>query len=551
MSLIPYAYQEACVSSVFNYYVDRQQKGDVIAAMPTGTGKSLIPAIIITRALGWWPHMRFMLLTHVKELVRQNAEKLLEMWPSAPLGIYSAGLDSRHTVAPIIYGSMQSAVNCISEFGHRDILFIDEAHLLSASEATNYQKIILGLRLINPNLKVIGLSATPWRTKDGSLVENGLFDEVVFDITGVEAFNRLIAEGYLSPLVPRPTTTFIDTDGLHFERGDFNRSELETAADRVTYDALTETMDLARDRKCGLVFASGVQHAEHAGDILRRFGISNVVIHSKISGTERDARLRAFKNGDVQYAVGNNILTTGFDHPPIDLLVMLRATMSPGLWVQMLGRGTRPLFAEGTDRSTVQGRLEGIWSGGKRNCLVLDFARNTPRLGPINDPVIPETSRKKKSGPGDVPVRICPQCNTYMSTKSKTCDFCGHEFPFTINIFTKAGKEELIRDNTAIVEYRRVTGVTYTRHTKANSPDSLKITYFCGDERFNEWVSLESNNTFAKKMARDWWRQRWPDNQDPPASVYEALQFTQYLKCPQALRVQTNLKHPTIVGVEF
>jgi len=69
--------------------------------------------------------------------------------------------------------------------------------------------------------------------------------------------------------------------------------------------------------------------------------------------------------------VNVGVLTTGFDFPEIDLIIMLRPTNSPVLWVQMLGRGTRP-------------------ADGKENCMVLDFAGNTPRLGPINDPMIPK-----------------------------------------------------------------------------------------------------------------------------------------------------------------
>src|SRR4029079_8138707 len=110
----------------------------------------------------------------------------------------------------------------------------------------------------------------------------------------------------------------------------------------------------------------------------------------------------ALRAGEVRALVNNNILTTGYDDPTIDLIMVLRPTMSVVLWVQMLGRGTRPVFPPGYDSETLEQRMAAIMASGKFDCLVLDYAGNTRRLGPINDPVIPAPPKSK--GTRDAPV---------------------------------------------------------------------------------------------------------------------------------------------------
>lgn len=134
------------------------------------------------------------------------------------------------------------------------------------------------------------------------------------------------------------------------------------------------------------------------------YGIPTTCIHSKLTKDERTERLAGLKSGKYRAAVNNNILTTGFDLPSIDLIAVIRPTNSPGLWVQMLGRGTRPVYAPGFDLWSTAGRLAAIEAGSKQDCLVLDFAGNTRRLGPINDPVLPR-KRATERGSTSTPLR--------------------------------------------------------------------------------------------------------------------------------------------------
>jgi DNA repair protein RadD len=525
-------YQNEASFSFYNYFANGG-RGNPLIALPTGTGKSLVIADILKQSFAMWPQLRVMMLTHVKELIEQNANELLAFWPTAPLGIYSAGLKQRDNILPIIFAGIQSAAKKPDLFGWRDILFIDEAHLLSDKDSSMYQTFIKKLTEVNPNLKVVGLTATPFRMRMGLLTDGGLFTEIIYDCTSYESFNRLVVEGYISPLVPKRTSVEIDVSRVSMTGGEYNNKKLETEVEKVIYAAVKETVEQGQERHSWLTFAAGIKNSEQIASMYQSFGVSAVAVHSDLSDEENTRRMRDFKSGYFRCMVGNNKFTTGFNHPPVDLISMLRPTLSPGLWVQMLGRGTRPSP-----------------DTGKQNCLVLDFAANTRRLGPINDPKIPN---KPGAGTGDVPIRIC-ECGAYNHAAARFCCSCGKEFEFEIKIFKSASEEELLRSDAPVVEIFPVQRVIYNRHEKRNkegtliSPPSIKVSYFCGLQMFNEWVCLEHPG-MAGKRARDWWRQRHAE--EPPMTTHEALKRTTELRVPGHLRVWTNKQYPEILGYEY
>lgn len=527
-------YQDEAVFSVFDYF-ERGGTGNPIIAMPTGTGKSLVIAAFLKKVFDLWPRQRVIMLTHVKELIEQNAEELMKLWPTAPLGIFSAGLKQRDTMLPIIFGGIASVIKNPEIFGWRDLILIDECHLLGPNDDTMYQKAIAALKTINPWIKVIGLSATPFRLRQGMLTDGGLFTDICYDITGPEAFNRLIAEGFISPLIPKRTLTQIDVSGVGLSNGDFRKGELEKAVDKdeITYGAVKETCEQGYDRQSWLTFGAGIANVEHIASMFQSFGVSAVAVHSDLASAENDRRIRDFKSGAVRCLVNMNKFTTGFNHPPIDLIADLQPTCSPGKHVQKGGRGTRPSP-----------------STGKKNCLFLDFAGNTRRNGPINDPRIPN---KPGKGGGDVPVRIC-ECGAYNHAAARFCCNCGKPFEFETKIFAEASEMPVLASDAPIVEYFNVQRVIYNRHEKKNregtliSPPSMKVSYFCGLQMFSEWVCLEHPG-MAGKRARDWWRQRHAE--EPPATTHEALQRTRELKVPARIRVWTNKQYPTVLGYEY
>lgn len=531
-------YQVNAVQSLWTYF--QHHKGNPVCALPTGTGKSIIIGEFIRGAFDQYPDQRILMLTHVKELIEQNAEKLLQLWPTAPVGIFSAGL-GRKEVAPITYAGIASVWRTPEVFGHVDLIVIDECHLVSPKNSSMYGKFIDALKLRNPMLKVIGLSATPYRLGLGLLTEGeSIFTDTAYDITSREEFNKLIKAGWLAPLVPKRTSRELDITGVRVVGGEYVQQDLQMAIDKeaITYYAMKELVEQAHDRVSWLVFTTGISHTDHVAEMLvNEFGIAAAPVHSKISAAERALALRQFKDGTLRCLVNNNVLTTGFDHPALDCIAVLRPTNSSVLWVQMLGRGTRPCE-------------------GKADCLVLDFAANTKRLGPINDPVIPK--KKGKGRPGAAPVKVCEACNTYNHVSAVFCVECGFEFHKSLKHATTADERPLIAGDIEqpVVEPFKVDQVTYAVHRKQGRPDSLKVSYYCGLRMFQEWVCLEHSG-FALHRAHSWWRERWPYplNKDPeqryPPTALDAAHFASHLKTPTTIHVWVNRKHPEIKRYDY
>jgi len=527
-------YQDEAEAAIHNYYANNS--GNCVVALPTGTGKSIVIAKFIANVLKQWPNQRFLMLTHVKELVEQNAAKLLQYWPTAPLGIYSAGIGRKETNQPIIFGGVASVAKNVEAFGHRDLVIVDECHLVSPESDTQYAEVFLKLLAVNPKLKIVGFSATPYRLGQGYITDGGVFTDICYNLTGVDAFNRLVIEGYISPLIPKQTQVALDVSNVGVSRGDFKQNDLQKAVDRegVTFRALQELMQHSFDRTCGLIFATGIDHAEHINTMLKSmFNQTSVVIHSKKGKESNTKALADWKAGRVKWAVSMNSLTTGVDCPMIDVIGMLRPTMSPVLWVQMLGRGTRP--SPETN---------------KRNCLVLDFARNTERLGPINDPVIP---KKKGKGTGEVPVRICDACGCYNHASARHCVSCGAEFEIRIKFKENAGTQELLASGVPLVEYFDVSYVIYNRHIAKNTQETcLRASYFCGMQKFDEYILFDRGG-YTKKKALDWLRQRLSLTKEMEETVNtdNVLSAVSKLRAPKRIRVHVNKPFPEVLGYEY
>lgn len=420
-------YQAEAAQSIFDYLAD-VPTGNPVVAMPTATGKSYVIGEFIRRAIRERPGTRILVLAHREYLLTDNRKKLKTLWPEAPAGIYSAGLKSRDVDHAIIFGGIASVHRNPEQFGHRDYIVIDEAHLLSPRDGGMYQQVIRVLTAINPALRVIGLTATPYRLGQGMLTSDGIFTDTCYDITRMQDFEWLLRDGYLCPPKSKRTATKIDISKVKKVAGEFHLGQLEAALDVevINHAACQEMVEYGHDRKCWVVFAAGVRHAERIAEKLNSLGVATAAVHSKVGEYARKSAMREFKSGKLRCLVNNNILTTGFDHEPVDFIGMLRPTTSTSLWVQMIGRGMRP------------------WPG-KDDCLVLDFAGNTMRLGPIDDPLVPMP--KGDGGTRRAPAKVCEQCNTINHASAKECKECGAEFPPEANLDTSASDEELLRSH--------------------------------------------------------------------------------------------------------
>lgn len=398
-------YQQRAIDQLYAWF-EAGNKGHPCLVLPTGSGKSHIVAALAKDAIQSWPETRILMLTHVKELIEQNAEKMLLHWPGAPLGIYSAGIGKRQLGESITFGSIQSLRDRAKDIGHVDLCIVDECHLINHKNKGGYRHLLGALETINPAMRVVGLTATPYRLGHGLIVERpALFDALIEPVTIME----LVDGGYLSPLRSKLTTQQLDVSGVHKRGGEFIESELQAAVDteKNNQGVVQEVIELAGGRKAWLFFCVGVDHAHNVANELRARGVAAECITGETSKKEREEIIKDFKAGKLRALTNANVLTTGFDYPDIDLIAMLRPTMSPGLYVQMAGRGMR--VKSHTD-----------------HCMVLDFAGVVGSHGPITRVSPPRKPGEGK--PNKAPFKVCKVCKEIVHTSVQICPSCGTAF---------------------------------------------------------------------------------------------------------------------------
>lgn len=476
-------YQRKCIDSLYAYW-ESADSGNGLIVIPTGGGKSLVMAALIKELCERWPGTRSLILSHVKELIQQDFDEIKTYWPEAPIGIFSAGIGRKDIQAQILVAGIQS----IDKHAHRlipppEIVVVDECHLLPRNETTRYRKVLKTLKQMYPAMKCVGLTATAYRLDSGWLHigKDAIFDQIVYDVPVQE----LIDQGYLCPVVPYGSNVKIDTSSVHHSGKEFVSGELEDAAmaGDITELAVRDMCERAKDRKKWLIFACGKKHAEQIKSCLDTHGINSAIITADTPKTERDELIDMYKNNSsldpIRALININVLTTGFNVPAIDMIAMLRPTESCGLYVQSVGRGMRI-------------------ASGKKDCLILDYAGNTIRHGPIDD-VHPE-AQWEGTGSGIPPVKECPQCWALVLASVRVCPYCGFEFPkVEIQIESTPAQAPLLKSQEppAQPEELEVDNTEYRIHIKIGKPDSVCITYHCGLTDVREWISPESSNQFG------------------------------------------------------
>lgn len=219
------------------------------------------------------------------------------------------------------------------------------------------------------------------------------------------------------------------------------------------------------------------------------------------------------------------VLTTGFNAPAVDLIALLRPTKSAGLYVQMVGRGTR-------------------LAPGKENCLVLDFAGNVRRHGPV-DLVRPR--RPGEADGGEAPTKVCPTCESIIALSATECPDCGHVFPAReVKIAPTAATLPVLSPK---VQWLPVHGVSYSRHDKLGGLPSLKVTYNCGLKSYSEWVCVEHQG-YARQKAAEWWRKRAPGC-PVPLTVAQAIAEAKRLSRPSEISVRPSGRYVEVSGYRF
>ena len=402
MELRPY--QKKSIEQINNYF-SSEGSGHLCVVMPTGSGKSHVIAEYCKDVIDRAPSAKILMLTHVKELIEQNVKKIREAMPGFPISIYSTGLGSRD-ISQITFAGIQSIRHSASDLGEVSLVIVDECHLISHHRHGMYRSLIDELTKMNGNLRVLGFTATPYRLNHG-LISHGsaIFNHIIEPVD----IHSLIADGYLAPLKSKHTEIHYDLSAVKKRGGEFIESQLQKAVNKTNknFKVVKEVIARAEERKSWLFFCTGVDHAKNVSDILNKYGIKSECVTGKTPQNKRDQYLNDFKSGKIRAITNANVLTTGFDYPDIDLLVMMRPTLSPSLYVQMVGRGMRK--KSHTD-----------------HCLVLDFAGVVETHGPITSVKIPKTKSSKNF---EAPVKICENCHEIVALSCRKCPECDNEFP--------------------------------------------------------------------------------------------------------------------------
>jgi DNA repair protein RadD len=384
-------YQQAAVDAATNHIRKHQGVVTGVIDAATGSGKSHI----IAELARWLNHKvgkKVLCLAPSKELVQQNHKKYLAT--GNPASIYSASIN-KSLAHDVVFGSPLTVKNNISKFGDLfSLIIIDECHGITPTIIN----IIDEIRSRNHRLRVIGLTATPYRMNMGYIYSMDESNRMLDDKETIDPYftklifkigaHELIERGFLTPPQSEHTPIRYDTSNI------VNDTEKEYKAafndkGRLTADIVRDVVDRSYDRKGVMFFAATIQHANEI------YGYLNPDMARIVTGStpkkEREKIINDYIEQKYKYLVNVAVLTTGFDAPHVDVVAILRATESVALFQQIVGRGLR-LYP------------------GKKDCLVLDYAQNIERHCPNGD-IFDPTIKAKKPSSGERGSFSCPSCS--------------------------------------------------------------------------------------------------------------------------------------------
>lgn len=516
-------YQQQAIDAAYKYL--REKDGNPLIEIPTGGGKTPVIASIARDVVQWGG--RCLILAHRKELLSQSADKIRMLDSSLDVGVYSASLGSKEKDSPITVGQIQSIYAKATEFDPFSIILVDEAHLVPPDGDGQYRTFLKEAKVVNPNVRLIGLTATPYRMKQGCLVgPDQLFNDICFSVS----VRELINEGFLTQLISKEGGK-CDTSELHIRGGEFIESEIEDLMMANVGPACSEIMRFtATQRRSVLIFCAGVKHAKKVAEILAGMTDKRVeLITGQTISTLRDQICEEFKLGAVKYLVNVDVLTTGFDAPNVDCVAMLRPTLSPGLYYQIVGRGFRIAH-------------------GKENCLVLDFAGNVDRHGPVDQIKIRAGGERGGRSGGGL-VKVCPKCSEQVPISVMTCTACGFQWddtPVAPKHDPTASDQAILSGCAPVVTEHDVMSIAYKEHRKRggdpDAPKTLRVDYQIGfTDWVSEWVCIEHEpGGFAHNKAAGWWMDRC--SREMPDSAWEAAEMGEQGFIRPAKRVSVTKK---------
>lgn len=533
-----------------------QFKHNVLLVAPCAAGKTILFSKLIQRLLRENPAFRALVLTDREILVTQSRDKLASVAPELAenIGIVCASLtatkdlDRRVTIA-----SRQTLINHLDRFEPVQLVIVDECHLMAMPteddhEPDQFATIINRLRGYNPNLRLLGCTASPYRLNAGYIYGPGnrpgsrpYFDQIDAEITTVE----LLAGGYIAPLTGRVNTSAgleEDLRNVNVIGGEYNLGQVSMAMCKVSHvqTCIDAWKVYAGDRKKTLVFCCTIEHSEAIAKAFTDAGVPAAAIHSKLSQIEESMRFSAMERGTLQVFTSVAKLTTGMDVVDLDCGILARPTKSTALYKQMVGRFQRT-------------------APGKTDALILDLVGAATEFGTDMDNLRVNVPRGDGEG-GESVVKICPGtnddgtvCGQMIHAALRYCPHCGFEFPMAEAVEAKIGALKKVEFNAAKEpEIYEVASVDYEIHESSKNGKSLiKVGYFCGIySTFNEWVCLpDFYQGYAVDKARDWWETR--TDEPFPSSVEEFIFLSESLARPTHVAVVEDGKFNRVVECMF
>lgn len=371
-------YQRNASDAVFREW---RESGSTLVVMPTGTGKTVLFADILRRS---FPR-RGLVLAHRQELIFQACDKIsraARLKCEVEMGEYRAHTDGG------LFGRAQVVVSTIqtqtaggdgggrmTKFDptHFGVLVIDEAHHACSP---SYRRVLDYFRAGNPNIKILGVTATPDRADEEALGQ--VFETVAFDYEILDA----IHDGWLVPIEQQMVSVDgLDYSGIRTTAGDLNGADLAAVmeSERNLQGIAGPSIEIIGSRRA-LVFTSSVKCAETICEIFNRHRSGMAAwVCGKTPKDDRRRILSEFSSGKVQVVCNCGVLTEGFDDPGVEVVIMGRPTKSRSLYSQMVGRSTRPLPGVVDGPETPEERREAIAGSAKPSALIVDFVGNSGR----------------------------------------------------------------------------------------------------------------------------------------------------------------------------
>jgi len=468
-----------------------------------------------------YPEMKIMISAHRQELITQARDKLLAVWPEGirHLGLACAGVGSVRLDRSVTIGSVQTLDR--RSFNRMiDLLIIDEAHRVPAVETGGqYHSLIRGLQTFNPRLRVLGVTATPYRLSHGYIYgkecrpgRSNIFPKLNYHIS----LDTLISGGFLVPWRAKEGQNMTDDlSQIKLINGEYDTAGLNSLYLRGVHirSAVEAYEKHGEGRDKVLVFAVSIEHAEKLAEAFQDAGHKAGAVHSRLTGWDRKNLLTSFDRGDLKILVNVGILTEGWDSPKVNMILMCRPTKAPALFVQMIGRGTR-LYP------------------GKTDLLILDLADNFKNHG---DPSAPQVQIPAKSGGGDPPFKACPDCQTLLAVSSLTCPECGHKWEVRLE---EKNLTDLVPVKSPPPGRSRV--ISYSVYGKISQRGyyMLVLDVVCRPGgSIKRWLDIEgAASYYGQGRARNLWWQL-SNRSKPPATVQEAITRANDLKMPEFVTI--------------